>query len=208
MVLNNDVIVHKDCIRRLMSFARNISSAAAVAPVILSYDDSAKIESMGIKFNFKTGRLHKIKHGSDYSLWKLLQGEAIEVAAVQGCAMLLRVEALKRVGLFREDFYMYMEDIELCLRMKDMGYGVYVLPDAIVWHLSASRNSKDKYYYSVRNHIKLLKHRYKGSLNPFYIVRNLFIPLTYFIHAVRHCKGERISCLRSSLKGAIEALLA
>ena len=48
--------------------------------------------------------------------------------------MLLRTAALREVGLFDPAFFMYYEDIDLCLRLHDAGWKVLCEPRAVMWH--------------------------------------------------------------------------
>ena len=53
---------------------------------------------------------------------------------VMGSAMLARHEAVERVGVFDENFWMYAEDSDLCRRMWEAGWPVYYLPEVVVHH--------------------------------------------------------------------------
>ena len=73
---------------------------------------------------------------------------------VYGCAMLLSARMLYAVGGFDERFFMYYEDVDLCLRARAAGYDVALAPDAHVWHLgSRSTSAKPglKLYYEGRS---------------------------------------------------------
>jgi GT2 family glycosyltransferase len=73
---------------------------------------------------------------------------------VYGCAMLLSARMLYAVGGFDERFFMYYEDVDLCLRARAAGYTVALAPAAHVSHLgSRSTSSKPslKLYYEARS---------------------------------------------------------
>jgi GT2 family glycosyltransferase len=57
-----------------------------------------------------------------------------KVDYVWGHGMFIRTSALKRVGLFDPNFFMYYEDLDLCLRMKKAGYEIWYEPVAVMWH--------------------------------------------------------------------------
>ncbi len=67
-----------------------------------------------------------------------------EVEWASGSSMLLRAEALRQVGLFDEDYFMYVEDVDLCTRMRAAGWQVWYSPELEVEHVvgSATRGSK------------------------------------------------------------------
>jgi len=60
--------------------------------------------------------------------------DPVEVDYIWGHGMLLRLDALREVGGFDTDFFMYYEDLDLCRRLKRAGYGVWCEPAALMWH--------------------------------------------------------------------------
>ncbi len=74
--------------------------------------------------------------------WDRLSERQVEWAS--GSSMLLRMEALDRVGLFDEDYFMYVEDVDLCTRMRNAGWEVWYSPELEVEHVvgTATRGSK------------------------------------------------------------------
>jgi hypothetical protein len=51
-----------------------------------------------------------------------------------GACMMVRREALERVGAMDERFFLYFEDVDLCRRLHDAGWGVYYVPQARIVH--------------------------------------------------------------------------
>lgn len=70
--------------------------------------------------------------------------EELEVDAVVGACMVVRGEAIARVGLLDEDFFMYGEDLDWAWRVKQAGWKVYYQPQVVVRHVkrAASRQSR------------------------------------------------------------------
>lgn len=56
------------------------------------------------------------------------------VTYVPGAVFLARTTQLRALGGFRDDFFMYHEDDELCLRLRRRGSSLHIVPSAIVWH--------------------------------------------------------------------------
>jgi len=59
----------------------------------------------------------------------------VEVDSVIGAAMMLRTEALRSVGYFDEGYFFFLEETDLCLRLKRQGWKVYFLPHVKIVHL-------------------------------------------------------------------------
>jgi GT2 family glycosyltransferase len=70
--------------------------------------------------------------------------ESGPVDAVNGAFMLLRRSALGEVGLFDEGFWMYMEDLDLCYRLKQAGWITWYEPSVTVRHVKAGTSGKNR----------------------------------------------------------------
>ena len=71
--------------------------------------------------------------GQYHQTWKNFN-EIHEIDACSGAAMFVRSEAMKKVGLLDERFFMYAEDLDWCHRFREAGYKVLYFPDSIVIH--------------------------------------------------------------------------
>jgi N-acetylglucosaminyl-diphospho-decaprenol L-rhamnosyltransferase len=61
-----------------------------------------------------------------------------EVDWVSGSSVLLRRAALDEVGLFDEDYFMYVEDMDLCTRMRKAGWEVWFSPQLEITHIGGT----------------------------------------------------------------------
>lgn len=57
-----------------------------------------------------------------------------EVDAVAGAFFITRKDVLEKVGLFDEDYFLYAEDLDLCYRIKQLGYKVMYVPEVKIIH--------------------------------------------------------------------------
>lgn len=62
------------------------------------------------------------------------KGAAVDVEIASGCFMLLRTAALRAVGGFHEDYFLYFEDFDLSLRLAKQGRLVFYPPMQIIHH--------------------------------------------------------------------------
>lgn len=64
---------------------------------------------------------------------------------VPGAFCILRPEALHRVGLFDPAFFLYYEEVDLCLRLQRAGFAVWSWPDIVIVHIGgeSSRSRSD-----------------------------------------------------------------
>lgn len=70
--------------------------------------------------------------------------EAAEVDWVPGAFSILRAEALAKVGAFDPRFFLYLEEVDLCRRMKQAGYRIWYWPEIVVIHLGGESSRQVK----------------------------------------------------------------
>ncbi len=75
-----------------------------------------------------------------YTMGHLPDDEPTDVESVSGAFMLMPADAMRRVGGFDEQFFMYAEDIDLSLRFLEAGYRVWYWPGVEVVHVGAGSN--------------------------------------------------------------------
>lgn len=76
--------------------------------------------------------------------------EPFEVFGACAAACIYRKSMLDEIGLYDEDFFAYMEDVDLCIRARLAGYRCLAIPDAIVYHVGSATNGGSASAFSVR----------------------------------------------------------
>lgn len=82
-----------------------------------------------------------------------------------GAAMLIKREAIKKVGLMPECFFLYYEEIDWSMMFTRAGYEIWYDPACTVYHKESQttgQNSPLRTYYITRNRLLLVKRNYKG----------------------------------------------
>jgi GT2 family glycosyltransferase len=138
-VLNPDVQLPLDGIGKLLGYMEAHPDAGLLAPRVHYPDGRLQplckllphpLELAVRRFlpllHRSSGRLARYElHGSGYS-------QVMDVPALSGCFMLMRVETVLRVGLFDERFFLYFEDVDLSRRVGQVARTVFVPHVAIV----------------------------------------------------------------------------
>ena len=182
LIVNNDTILAQDCLYQLLEQASKILPAKAgiLAPIIYEYPRPLKpfdeqnelarprIWSAGGKVNRLT--LEK----DDHLIGQIDPGNwppVLEQDFVTGCAMLLNRQALEQAGLFDENYHLYYEDADLCLRIRQAGRTIFVVPTARLWHKVASssggRNSPQERYWMARSSVRFFASHARPYQLPF-----------------------------------------
>ena len=82
-----------------------------------------------------------------------------------GAAMLIKREAIKKVGLMPECFFLYYEEIDWSMMFTRAGYEIWYDPSCTVYHKESQttgQNSPLRAYYITRNRLLLVKRNFKG----------------------------------------------
>jgi GT2 family glycosyltransferase len=132
MVLNNDTVVDRGCVSALMRAASEVGRFGAIAPKILYWDDPGRIWFGGGDYSWvRAIGVHR-QLGKPDDLSRLARPEPITF--VTGCCFLMPAAVAKEMAGFREDFFIYCEDVELSLRLRKAGYPMYYQPAARLLH--------------------------------------------------------------------------
>ena len=149
-LINNDAIAEPQWVSSMVAAAGAGPSIAAVASIIIDGNRPGKLDSCGVGIGLD-GMSRQAMRGMPIP--KLLESK--EALLFSGCACLLRMDALKEVGLFDEDFFAYCEDTDLGLRMRRAGWKIIIAQGAYVKHfysMTGGKFSLQKVYWVERNH--------------------------------------------------------
>ena len=155
LLLNPDTIVGEGTLVQCVEFMDAHSEAGGVGAYMLHVDGTFAPESRrGLPTPFvafcKMTGLTKLFPKSHlfgrYYMRYLDENEVNEIEIISGAYMMLRREALDKVGLLDEDFFMYGEDIDLSYRVLKGGYKNYYLPVRML-HYKGESTVKNSYRY-------------------------------------------------------------
>lgn len=151
LLLNNDTIVEKDFLYKMLNVATSYEKIGIVGCKICYYNNPNVIWFAG-------GKRHWYREGMHIGMGKEeinYQG-CYDSDWVSGCAMLVRKEVFEKVGLISEDYFLYLEDTDFCQTVRKAGFIIKVCLDAKIYHkISASVGIKSPlaYYYGTRNRL-------------------------------------------------------
>lgn len=120
------------------------------------------------------------------------------VTAVSGCSFSTTRRIWNELGGFDERFFLYLEDVDLSLRARDLGYSCLCIASSVLYHNYNPELSPLKYYYIERNRMWLIKKLYNKKFR-----RLLILSL---ILAETMAWGYAISKGFPYIKSKIEAL--
>lgn len=127
--LNPDTEVMSDTFSEAISFM-DVNPSIGLAGTKIINPDGTLQESISYRYP-----------GEKYTTDEL-SGLPGSIACVLGASMIGRSELIKKIGGFDEDFFLYGEDQDLCLRIRKLGYEIGYIDSATVVHLGG-QSEKD-----------------------------------------------------------------
>jgi hypothetical protein len=133
LVLNNDTVTEPGMLHALVTAGESHSGAAAVAPKIVRFDDPTILWFDGGYFSRMRALGGHRGEGTRDRIPDLRSAE--RVSCLTGCCLLLRSSAIAAMDeVFRADFFLYVEDTELCVRLARGGWELWYEPAARLRH--------------------------------------------------------------------------
>lgn len=164
IILNNDTVADQDL---FVNLAKAAQKADIVSPKIY----------FAPGFEFHKNRYQKkdlgkvIWYAGGFIDWQNIIGRHLgvdevdrgqfskskEVDFATGACMLIKKEVFTKVGLLDDKYFLYLEDMDFCVRVKMAGFKIIFQPKAILWHKNAvtsgGSGSKLQDYYITRNRL-------------------------------------------------------
>ena len=185
-ILSPDTILEKNCIDVLIDQSnKSIKSFSIISPA-----------ANEINYGFFSKKV----------IQKIKSKNIINVDFVKGFAMLINVSKIKKIGMFDENIFLYMEEIDLCRRLKDKAESIFLVKNAKIKHLSAKSSNIGFEYEKCRNwhwmwssvyyDIKKFNYNYALRKYIFLVLKNIIKSFLYLIFL--RFKKSKISYLRAS----------
>lgn len=191
LILNNDVFIDKDAISHLI---KATDKADIISPKIYF--------AKGFEFHktrYKKDELGKvIWYAGGQIDWKNIIGSHIGVDEVDngqydskrgidfatGACILVKREVFEKIGLFDEKYFLYLEDMDFCVRAKRAGFKIIYEPSAILWHKNAASaggsGSKLQDYYITRNRL-LFAFKFAKLKTKLAVLKQVFLDSSNYI---------------------------
>ncbi len=202
LVLNNDTVVDKDCLSHLVKSVSQASNLGVIAPKILYFDEPDRIWYAGGDYlSAKAlGRHRREMERDDPQEPARLE----EMTFATGCCFLMPAAVVRATGGFREDFFIYCEDVELSLRLSRMGYRLYYQPAARVLHREPRRRELSSPFATLhrdRNRRRLVRQHYTAAQRARFAL--WFYP-TRLVRLAQYLLRGDVSGARALVAGAIQ----
>jgi GT2 family glycosyltransferase len=162
VLLNSDVEVTEGWIEPVIALMEQDSRIAACQPKIKSYNAKNKFEYAGAAGGFIDIYGYPFCRGRIFDTLETDQGQYNdnrEIFWATGACMFVRADLYWQAGGLDNDFFAHMEEIDLCWRLKNMGYKIYYCGQSEVYHVGGgtlNRTNPKKTYLNFRNGLTLM----------------------------------------------------
>ncbi len=185
LVLNADTEMFPSTLDRMIELLENNLDVGIAAPVLVNPDGSLQpttretLTRTQLAFGRRSLAILLPFLRKYSAAGRITPCKITEANFVSGGAMFLRRKALEQVGLFDERFFLYMEDADMCRRMRSCGWKILIDPNAQILHLWEGTSSKMRRRAFLKHHISIYKYFQKYEPGFF---RNLPLAIGLIIH--------------------------
>ena len=167
VLLNNDTLVDKNLVDSLIEIMEGDKKIDILGPKIYFapgyefHKDYYKKEEQGKVIWYAGGKIDWDNvYCSHRGVDEIDEGQydkQKETDFVSGCCMMIKKKVFDKIGFLDKKYFLYLEDVDFCIRAKQTGFKIVYTPKAHLWHKNASSSekpgSKIHLYYQTRNRL-------------------------------------------------------
>lgn len=199
-LLNPDAFPEPNWLENLLKAAEEYSDVAAFGSKQLCYGNPYVLDGVGDIYH-ASGLVWRHRHGMRQ---KATDNKTKEIFSPCAAAALYRRQALLDIGGFDEDYFCYIEDVDLGFRLRLAGYKSIYVPEAVVHHIGSAttklQHNDFSVYFCHRNIIWTYVKNMPGLL--FWVL----LPLHFIINMTSIIRFSILGRHRVILKSKLEAI--
>lgn len=174
MLLNPDTVVRAGALGSMMELLDDDAEIGVVGPKLVYLDGGFQHSAFAfptlpmifLDFFPLNHRLVDSRLNGRYPRALYDAGEPFQVDHPLGAGLMVRRRVVEEVGLLDESFFMYCEEIDWCMRIKDAGWQICCCPEAEIVHYEGQSTAqfRDKMFVELhRSRYRLYERHYSGS---------------------------------------------
>lgn len=154
VLINPDTLLPDSSLENACRFLMSDENIAVVGPYLLNDDLSYQVSFARFPTLISTIKEHICLYRNPYIYDRDLQ-KTCECDVVKGACLIIKKSMADELSLFDEDFVMYSEETDLCMRVKKAGKKVFYFPQARVIHYGERSSSQQNFSeYSLFNYYR------------------------------------------------------
>lgn len=183
VLLNSDVEVTSGWIEPVITLMESDAKIAAAQPKLLSFVHKGRFEYAGAAGGFIDKYGYPFCRGRIFHTVEKDRGQynqSSEIFWASGAALFIRKECWEKIKGFDARFFAHMEEIDLCWRLKLLGYKIMYCAESSVYHLGGGTLHADnphKTYLNFRNNLLMIRKNMSFSGSVYIIFIRLWLDL-------------------------------
>ncbi|HEX8923665.1 MAG TPA: glycosyltransferase family 2 protein [Patescibacteria group bacterium] len=143
LFLNSDMELTDSNLTGMLDFYRKPNlHIGVIGPQFLNPDLSLQASVFPPQTAINAAREYWLNIPKSYSKYQPDNNEPLEVDAISGGAILISAALFQKIGGWDERYFMYFEDLELCRKVRNLGYKIYFYPGMEVIHRHGASGQK------------------------------------------------------------------
>lgn len=211
VLLNSDVEVTPGWIDPVIAYLEAHPDMAAAQPKILSFHDRHQFEYAGAGGGFLDAYGFPFCRGRVFDKVETDRGQyddACEVFWATGAAFFIRRRCWEQSGGFDGDFFAHMEEIDLCWRLRRLGYRIGYCPSSVVYHVGGAtlqKSNPHKTYLNFRNNMIMLQKNLPFWRAVWVIFARLWFDLFALLHFAARGRFRDAAAVSRAHRGFVAA---
>ena len=162
VLVSSDIEVTENWFQPAIDLLNSSDDIAAVQPKIMSFDNRKEFEYAGAAGGYIDALGYPFCKGRMINVLEEDKGQFDEVSEIfwaSGACMFIKSKAWKDADGFDKDFFAHMEEIDMCWRLKGMGYRIMYQPKSVIYHMGGfviKYGSPQKIFRNHRNNLLML----------------------------------------------------
>ena len=193
LCLNPDAVLAEDALPKLVAAAAERREFACFAARMIQHDRPEMLDGAGDAYHV-SGLVWRRGHGAPVS--RSAHTRTKEVFSACAAAALYRRDAIEATGGFDEDYFCYLEDVDLGFRLRLLGYRCLYVPGAIVYHVGSATTGKESDFVVYHGHRNLV----------WTFVKNM-PPALFWLYLPLHVVANIAITVRYGLRGRLRIML-
>lgn len=206
-LVNSDIRGTKHWVDPIIALMESDHNIGATQPKILSDLNKSTFEYAGASGGYMDTYGYPFCRGRVFDNCENDHGQydtTEEIFWATGAAIVVRNDIFKLLNGFDGDFFAHMEEVDLCWRIKKLGYSIMVQPTSLVYHLGGGTlnyNTPNKTFLNFRNNWWMLQKNLEVSRTRVFLVRIILDIVFLFLNLVKGKWSHTKSIVRA-LKSA------
>ncbi|WP_440648271.1 glycosyltransferase family 2 protein, partial [Candidatus Pelagibacter sp. HIMB1521] len=140
LITQPDVTFHRDAIQKLIEASTKYQNFGILAPHVYEDNKYSKYNSLNLHLD-KKGKIINFKNKS--KVVKIIPDGDCCVDAVNSTAIFFKKSIINKINGWDENIYTYLEDLDLCLRLRKSNLPIIKVKSSIVHHIGFGSHKKE-----------------------------------------------------------------